>query len=455
MSIANSPGLTTRKTKRGLRAKLVRVYALQVLLISIAALVGTYITYVIVEDVLTQQALNEEAEHFWELFAQDSAQPLPDTENMKGYLAHGADKSHLPFALRELSVGFGRVGEMPNSPLVHVSEEDGRTLYLVFAEEQVSTLVFYFGLAPLLAVLLTVYVLLFLTYRLSDQAISPILNLAKVFEQYNFRGTEKIEIPDLPDDVDLETKMLADALESFSSRLTQFVDRERTFTRNAGHELRTPIAVIKGSLELLKSREHSAQDARVFERLSRVVSDMQGLLETLLLLAREEEVLGDQAVSVNSIVVEEIEMLTELAREQKNTVTLYENCEAECFAQPRVLAIIVSNLLRNAILYTEEGTINVHISEQSLAIADTGIGMSNDDLQQVFSAFYRGSNVTNRVPDRQSQLTDQSIAKQANHGQGLGLALVRRLCEQLNWRIEVTSVEGAGTEFIIFFAAAK
>ena len=119
------------------------------------------------------------------------------------------------------------------------------------ASARVSELVFCFGLARLAAVLLTVCLLLFIAYRLLDQAISPLLNLARALERFDFRSTDKLNIPLQPDDVDNETRLVLEALQEFSDRLEIVIERERTFTRNASHELRAPIAVVKGSLELL------------------------------------------------------------------------------------------------------------------------------------------------------------------------------------------------------------
>lgn len=405
------------------------------LLISVAALVGLYITYLIVEDVLSQQALVEEAEHYWGLVAENPEQPLPNTANLSGYLDRGDPTDVVPNALRTMEPGFGRVNALPGSPLVHVSRQDGATLYLVLAQAQVAALVFYFGLAPLAAVLLTVYVLLFLTYRLSHQAISPMLNLAHALERFDFRSTEKLTIPLLPDDVDNETRLMVESLLEFSDRLDQFIERERTFTRNAGHELRTPIAVVKGSLEVLASRPTlHASDADVVSRMQRVVVEMETVLETLLMLAREEDVFGETQASINHVIAEEIEMLVQLAESRGNEIEFIEEVEASCDAKASVVAIILSNLIRNAINFTENGNITIRLTAECIAISDTGIGMSETDAENAFTAFYRGEG-----------------AKQTSSGQGLGLALVRRLSQQLGWRVEVNSEIDCGTEIRVWY----
>jgi signal transduction histidine kinase len=432
--------LSVAASKLGLRAKLVRVYALQMLLISIAALIGVFMTYLIVENVLTRQALVKEAAYYWQSLADNPDHHLPNVGNMVGYLAVGGDDSLVPEGLRSLPEGFGRASAMDGAPLVHVSRQGDKTLFLVLAEAQIADLVFYFGLAPLAAVLLTVYVLFFLTYRLSHQAISPMLNVAQALENFDFRSTQRLEVPVTPADVDRETRLMVEALQTFSARLEQFIERERTFTRDAGHELRTPIAVMKGSLDILESnKDRPAQDLKVFERMRRVVGDMETLLETLLLLAREENVFAsDQDTSVNQVIAEEIELLHEFADEQNNRVQLEEEGDATCNANPRVLGIIMSNLIRNAITYTAGGTVTIRITNDFVSVKDTGMGMSADEMDQVFTAFYRSER-----------------AKEAGNGQGLGLALVRRLAQQLGWRVDVDSEEGVGTEFRVWFRGGR
>lgn len=419
--------------RSGLRAKLVHVYALQVLLISVAAVIGVYLTYLIVEDVLTRQALNGEAEHFWRLYEQNPGHPVPDVANMKGYLTVGGEESAIPPSLRGLALGFRRADDGEKTELVHVSARGDKRLYLVFAESQVTSLVFYFGLAPLLAVLLTVYALLFLTYRLSHQAISPMLNLARAIENFDFRSNSKLVIPVQPDDVDRETRLMVESLSEFSERLLLFVERERTFTRNAGHELRTPIAVLKGSVELLERKANRSEaDLRIIQRIRRVTSDMETLLETLLMLAREEDVSGTEDASINQIAFEQIELLMSVNDANNNQIQIAENAQLWVRVRDRVAAIIISNLLRNAISYTKNGLITLTIDETGFSVTDTGIGISPADQDRVFAAFFRSDAVASNTS-----------------GQGLGLALVKRLCDQLGWTVHLESELGVGTTVTI------
>ncbi|MBT7333303.1 MAG: HAMP domain-containing histidine kinase [Gammaproteobacteria bacterium] len=426
------------KRKGGLRAKLVRVYVLQVSFISIAALIGLSMTYLIVVNVLSREALVKESVYFWDKLANNPEHQLPDVANMVGYLSVGEDLSAVPVKLRSLRDGFGRAEQAQGAPLVFVSRRDDKTLYLVLAETRIADLVFYFGLAPLATVLLVVYGLFFVSYRLSHQAISPLLNLAQTLEDFDFRSNQPLVVPVTPEGVDRETGLMVEALQTFGSRLEQFIERERTFTRDAGHELRTPIAVMKGSLDILENRtDRPIQDVKVHARMRRVVKDMETLLETLLLLAREEDVYAsDNSTNVNQVIAEEVELLQEFAELQGNRIDWIEGADAHCAAKPRVLGIIMSNLIRNALTYTQNGTVTICVEREFVAVRDTGIGMSDDEMDKIFTAFYRSE-----------------AAKSSGHGQGLGLALVRRLVQQLGWTVEVSSQEQVGTEFKVWFDA--
>ena len=82
--------------KHGLSARLGRIFAIQLLVIGFATLIGVYITQIIVEDLLTRQALNGEAAHFWQLYERQGGQPLPNTANMTGYMSPIAPGADLP-----------------------------------------------------------------------------------------------------------------------------------------------------------------------------------------------------------------------------------------------------------------------------------------------------------------------------------------------------------------------
>jgi His Kinase A (phosphoacceptor) domain. len=130
-------------------------------------------------------------------------------------------------------------------------------LYLVFEEQQIALLAFYFGVVPLSLALLLIYLFSWLSYRQSKQVISPVIKLARLVEKFDFRSQSLalLDLDDLRETSDSDVIKLIDAIDHFTECTEQFIKREKNFTRDASHELRTPLAVIKSSLALLQKRQ--------------------------------------------------------------------------------------------------------------------------------------------------------------------------------------------------------
>ena len=425
-------------TGRGLSARLGRLFVAQLAVIGVATIVGVYITELVVEDLLTRRALVLEAAHWWDLRESNPDQPLPDTANMRGYL--GGAEEDAPPVLSALEPGFSRLAIDGSIRLVHVSERDGERLYLAFDEARVSALAFYFGLLPLSIVLLLMYLLLFVAYRWSHRALSPVVRLARELRNLDFEqgGHVELALDDLRGAADDEVATLMDALDQLAGRINAAIDRERVFTRDAGHELRTPVAVFKGSLDLLEQASLSSwrkSDREALRRMRRTVDDMETLLETLLLLARGEvaTTTTDETV-VNEVVARRIDELGPLALERGNAVTLQDERELRVAAPVKVVEIVIGNLLRNALTYTADGTVDITVTGNAVKIADTGRGMSQPELANAFEPFYRAD-----------------ASRSTTSGHGLGLSIVRRLSNQFGWQLAANTRLGEGTTMEVRF----
>lgn len=414
-------------------AKLLKIFLLQIGLISAVTAVGIYSAALVAEDLLVNQALQGEADYFWQRYRTDNQSTLPNSLNLMGYLGDPAQPEQTPVWLRGLSAGMHRISHQGMRPIVHVSQQQDRILYLVFDEEQVSRLSFLFGIAPLTAVLLVLYVLAFLGYFQAKRAISPIVKVAQRVQETRFdeRGLQALDFADLRRNADMETDALVDAMESLMERLAQFVVRERNFTRYASHELRTPLAVIKGSVANLQHQHQDEKSQRALQRMATTVTHMETLLETLLLLAREDNMQQDaEPICVNDMAALVLDQLrlsqprSDLTLEQKNIDFL------QVQAPQKLVGIVLTNLIRNALSYTLQGSVRVHIDREGFSVEDTGIGIAPQDIEHIFDPFYRGQNYRNQ-----------------EKGYGLGLSIVHKICRQLGWKIDVQSEENKGSCF--------
>lgn len=352
---------------------------------------------------------------------------------MRGFLStRGAAGHALPVQIGDQAPGFRQVQAAGQARLVHVSERDGMLLALVFDSDQVSDLAFYFGILPLSIVLLLMYGLLFVAYRWSQAALSPIIRLARRLEAVDFgrAGGVHLDLSSLRRSADAEVATMIDALDSFTTRLDAAIERERVFTRDAGHELRTPVAVFKASLDLLqRDGERPAPERDALARMRLTVEKMESLLETLLLLARvEAEPTRGESTLVNQVVAEEVAALAPLAGQRGNRIEVAGADELVVDAPGQVVRIVIGNLLRNAVSFTREGEIQVRVRANGLTVEDTGIGMTGKDLANAFEPFYRAD-----------------AARQDTDGHGLGLAIVRRIARQYDWNVRARSRSGEGT----------
>lgn len=425
-----------RPPRAGIRRKIWTVYVLQVAAISLATILGVYAAATVLEDVLIKRALAGEAAFFWQRWERNHVAPVPETNNMTGYLlAHDADPAVLPAVLRPLVSGYHRIQYRGSFELVHVSDGPPGRLYLVFNQEQVGRLAFLFGFVPLILVLLIIYITTWLTYRASRRALSPVIALAKVVRDWDPKQPDlaALEPRNLSRDPDGDVETLARALHGFASRIEEFVERERNFTRDASHELRSPLTVIKLAGDVLVEEEVSPFAQRALQRIRRSVRDMEAMLETFLLLARESDTgLPQEEFVVNDAVREEAERARPLLEGKPVTLELDEQARFALRAPPRVFAAMIGNLIRNACLYTESGSVRVRVGEDSISIADSGIGMSAAEIAQTRQPYFRAG-------------------RSASAGHGVGLSIVRRLSERFGWPVDMHSEVGAGTTATIHF----
>ncbi|KFN43400.1 sensor histidine kinase [Arenimonas oryziterrae] len=426
--------------RSGLRRKIWVAFILQAAAISFAAVLGVYGASAVLKHVLIQRALQEEAVHFWDRRVADPQAEVPDTYNMTGYLVQSGHVAVLPAQLRRLDPGFHSLPRAQGGSLVLVEDRGDQRLYLLFKQEQVDSLAFWFGMAPLALVLAVVYVIAWSTYRASKRAVSPVIWLASQVQQWDpdHPDVDAIKPENLPGDVEGEALALASSLHEFGSRIGSFVERERNFTRDASHELRTPLTVIRVASDMMSGDEGlSPLSRRSLGRIQNAGRDMEALIESFLILAREGDTgLPDEDFPVSDVVRDEIEKVRPLLSGKEIELEHVQEADFELHAPSRVLSVLLGNLLRNACHYTDHGKVLVTVKRGSIEVRDTGVGMSREELAKVFEPFYRGG-------DRRKD------------GQGIGLSIVRRLSERYGWPVVIESEPGHGTTATIRFPAAS
>ncbi len=427
-------------TDVGIRRKLRKAFLLQAVLISVVAVLGVFAAGAIMEEVLVRRALRAEADYFWQKRKQDAGFPLPDTLHLNAFLVPSEDSGSAPEVLRPLGPGFHELDAGDNYAVAYITVVDGQRLSLVLDRENVNQLAFYFGIAPLAGVLVVLYLVAWFAYRQTRRAVSPIMWLARAVHELDPErpDTASFDVSNFSGDPYQEVTVLADALSRFAQRINDFVERERTFTRDASHELRSPLTVIKIAADMLLSEQELGPSARKSVlRIQRSVKDMEDLVEAFLLLAREsEQGLSQDPVSINQLVREEIARSSVLLKGKPIEVSSTADVSLSTVASEKVLSVLIGNLIRNAFSYTDEGRVHIHVGNGYLVIEDSGVGIPEQDMERVFKPFFRGG-------------------ARRRGGYGVGLTIVKQLSDRFHWPVHIESKPEVGTKVTVRFPHSR
>ena len=243
------------------------------------------------------------------------------------------------------------------------------------------------------------------------RAVAPVAQLAKAVadidvEHLSMDDCKRIASGRFGDD---EVGVLAATIEKMLDRISAFVTRERYFTSSASHELRTPITVITGALELLEQSELSERDRKTLDRVQRATLDMTTTIEMFLCLAREtDDGSYHEQFFVTPLVSKAVELQRHLLSRKLVEVEIHYLANPSVIGHPQAFAIAVNNLVRNAFEHTltGQGPVSISIDENELLV----------------------TNKRNTGTDAQYPPNEAS-----SHGYGLGLGIVQRLCERNGW----------------------
>ena len=411
----------------GLPRKIKIAFVVQALAASLVMAFGIACAELGVRHVLLRGRLADEAAGAWQQVK--SAQALPHNSRMETYfIPAGAAPTALPAELRQYGPGYHI--RIWGSPAVFVDRRPAGTIYIRFDPSFSDDAVFWTGGLSLLLALLITYVSAWLTYRTSKRMVAPVTWLAGVVARWDplSPNTGPLSPHNLPIDAGLEVRRLAHALRGMAARVSEFVDRERQFTRDASHELRTPLTVIRVASDIMAAdAEIPERSRRAVARIQRAGHDMQSVIDAFFILARDAEVDAErERFDVHEVVDDEVELARAQVGDKPVVLRVIDEGGGAVDAPRRVLSLMVGNLLSNAVRFTEAGSVDVVLRPDRIEVRDTGIGMSDDILAKAFDPFYRHD-------------------REGGDGMGIGLSIVRRLGERFRWPVELESAPGRGT----------
>ncbi|WP_095173282.1 MULTISPECIES: sensor histidine kinase [Blautia] len=276
------------------------------------------------------------------------------------------------------------------------------------------------------------------TYWATGKMLRPLKELTESVQRVDDRNLDKrVELKRTQGEVGV----LADAFNSMLERLEDAFLIQKSFAANAAHELKTPLAVIKSSLQVLEMTPNpKIADYKEFMQdtdtsLNRIIKTVEGLLA----LANLRDIPMDQRVELYTLLQQAVQELAKKARSSQVKLSMGQPVSGFVYGNPSLLYRAFYNLIENAIKYNRrDGDITVSMDMNGkcavIQVADTGYGIGQEDLVHIFEPFYRADKSrSQRIP-----------------GSGLGLAVVKMILDKHGGKIEVVSELNQGSTFKIY-----
>ncbi len=247
---------------------------------------------------------------------------------------------------------------------------------------------------------------------------------------------------DLPKNKD-ELYSVTEAINSLLDRIEEAMQREKQFTSDASHQLRTPLAVLKGTLEVLIRRDRSIEEyqTKIISSIKEI-DRISEIVDQLLLLARfnKADLLVEKQYFATATLIDDIvQRFRNQIAAKEICVTIEDEKQQQLTTSRYYLELILENIISNAIKYSTPKTkivIRLFETEQRpcISVQDEGIGIAATDLEKVFHPFYRAAAIETGIK-----------------GNGLGLSIVKKASELLNVAVNIQSAPNKGTIVLLKF----
>lgn len=286
------------------------------------------------------------------------------------------------------------------------------------------------------SVLITLIVTLlssFLIYWIVGHTLSPLRKLSLQIQEIQAKNLQQ---PVLLESDSAEIVRLTESFNEMLHRLNDAFLIQKQFSANAAHELRTPLAVIQAELEVFekKNKIEDADSQEMIDRMKFQTNRLGHVIDILLEMTELQSAAKNDHISLAALTEEVICDLSAVADRKEITLTQKPG-DVEMIGNDTLLYRAIYNLIENAIKYNHpEGAVSVEIKRNDklakIIVTDTGMGIAQDDWEQIFEPFFR---------------VDKSRSR-AMGGAGLGLALVREIARQHGGDVSILQSSEQGTQ---------
>lgn len=277
------------------------------------------------------------------------------------------------------------------------------------------------GLLPVGAMIAVVVLATLLAWLAVRHEWRSVRRLARTVNRLNHQAPDAtaLQLRQTFAATDADVAALASALQEFAGRIAQYTQRERNFTRDASHELRSPLTVIKMSVDMLVDEtDWGRLGQRSVRRIRRASREMESLVEALLVLAREPGEYAEERFVVNDLLRIELESARELLAGLPIELQLEESARYALSGSPRAFSVLCWQLIRNACQQIDSGRVLVRVAPGMVTV-------SNHETAPALAPVMPGP---------------QRLRGSGRHG--FDMAIARRISDRFHWPLELQTLAG-------------
>ncbi len=291
---------------------------------------------------------------------------------------------------------------------------------------------------------------------LAHKALKPVDNITQTARMITSQNlNQRINPPRVKDEI----SRLIETFNEMISRLDQSFRQMKQFSSDASHELKTPLTILKGEVEVMLRRERTSQEyQQTLKSNLEEINRMSQIVEDLLTLSKADtgEIrLNKEDIDLSEILNEVVTQMDKLAKSKNLRLSASNHHQGiHIFGDALRLRELFINLIENGIKYTEEGgSIQIRMQKEyplptrdqsdqgerekgefvKIVVSDTGIGIAKEDQERIFDRFFR---------------VDKARSREQG-GSGLGLSICKWIVEAHQGKIEVESELGKGSSFVV------
>jgi signal transduction histidine kinase len=291
---------------------------------------------------------------------------------------------------------------------------------------------FIIGMIPIAIILIT-----FISFQISKLAFRPVNKMVRDVNLIRADNIQKrISIPEPKDEI----RELGETLNKMLDSIEESMVSQKKFIENASHEIKTPLTILRTKLELLADNIGDQKNKEELNELLIEIDRLTSLSKSLLTLARLDTntiTELEKNVRLDEMIIEVTQYFNETAASKNMKLIPIINNVVPINGDVNRLKSVISNLVDNSIKYSKNGgEIEISLDERDgkaiLKVCDSGIGISQKDLTNIFKRFFRSDEIRSKI-----------------NGNGLGLSIVEEIVKQHNGEIFVDSELGKGTTITV------